>query len=384
MSSGIEHDKNYRIGYDAKRLFNNFTGLGNYSRTLVHNLHAQFPDNQYFLYTPKIADKPVVAPFLSEKDYTTLIPDIPLKALWRSYTMVGQMQRDRLDIYHGLSHELPFGIPKSIKTVVTIHDLIFKRYPNTYPWFDRQIYDFKFRRACHTADAIIAISESTKRDIVHYYGISPERIKVVYQTCSPQYFLPANPDWVKEVIATHRLPSEYLLSVGTIEPRKNLKNIIAALALLPPSKRLPLVIVGKGAGAYRQAVEALVEQENLTKYIIWLDRLLDNSHLQAIYTGAQMLIYPSYYEGFGLPIAEAALCRTPVVAADTSSLREAGGEHSLYVDPDSPQAISGAILRILEERETRNFMQEAGHSYAMQKFEKSYVTERVFDIYKEL
>ena len=142
-----------RLGFDAKRLFNNFTGLGNYSRTLVRNLATYYPHNTYFLYTPKVTKNEETQFFINSPLFNLQLPSGRMGAYWRSYGVRKDLQKHKVQLYHGLSHEIPFGLEKlGIPGVVTIHDLVFKHHPEYYPWTDRLIYDQKFRYACRHAD----------------------------------------------------------------------------------------------------------------------------------------------------------------------------------------------------------------------------------------
>ena len=178
-----------RIGFDAKRAFSNNTGLGNYSRDAIRILSDYFPDNKYFLYTPKNYNNPRLS-FIADRKNTFIrtpesLLDRALKTYWRSKSVVNDLFTNKIDIFHGLSNELPIAIENtSIKTVVTIHDLIFIRYPHLFKTIDRKIYYRKFKSACQRADKIIAVSEQTKRDIIDFFSISAYRISVVYQGCN--------------------------------------------------------------------------------------------------------------------------------------------------------------------------------------------------------
>ncbi len=367
-----------KIGYDAKRLFCNTTGLGNYSRTLVHNLQKHAPQNEYYLYTPKQKKLSEAQHFKQNEAYHIYVSKASLKAWWRSLGITKQLQNDQLDIYHGLSNELPFGLNKTaIKSVVTIHDLIFKIYPDTYPFFDRLFYDVKFKNSCLQADKIIAISESTKTDIVHYYNIKPEKIEVIYQSCLPHYF---ETDCNEK--AYQKLPNEYLLYVGSVIPRKNLKLIIEAYKLLPKDCSIPLVIVGQGK-QYKKKMNQLIRKYGLEKLFIWLSSV-DSQQLKTLYRQAQLLVYPSFYEGFGLPVAEALLCKTPVITAQTSSLKEAGGNTSIYIDPKNAEELAIAIERVLTNSNLRKKMKDNGLDYAIQHFSPKITSQKMLDCYNQL
>lgn len=349
-----------RIGFDAKRAFLNHTGLGNYSRSVISSLARYFPSEHYFLYTPRIVRDHRTLPML-QPPVTLRSPRFPvLTSAWRSRFVVPQLKRDQLDIYHGLSHEIPAGIQHTgIKTLVTIHDLIFLRYPQYYKATDRKIYEIKFRHACQHADRIIAISEQTKRDIVHYFGTDPERIAVVYQTCDPAFGVPCGPGQLEAVRKRYELPANYLLNVGTIEPRKNLMLIARALQRLPGQD---LVVVGRST-AYAVKVKAFLAQHGLEQRVRFLEQV-PFADLPAIYQQADIFIYPSEFEGFGIPLLEALYSRVPVIAATGSCLEEAGGPGSLYVPPDDADALSAAIQEIQANPALRDQMVNTGLAFA--------------------
>ncbi len=357
-----------KIGYDAKRLYSNFTGLGNYSRTLVKNFQNQFPENDYYLYTTKVVNDPETEQFSNSKNFITRISTAIFKSRWRSYAISKQLQKDNIDLYHGLSHEIPFTLKKmGIKSVVTIHDLIFKIYPETYKTVDRKIYEKKFKYSCENADRIVAISESTKQDIIKYYNINPNKIDVVYQSCDPIYFTPISEKDTTEVANKYQLPSKFLLSVGSIIERKNIKVIIESYAHLAPENRIPVVIVGNGK-EYKTEMKALIQSLKLEPHFNWIDNVKSTQDLKAMYHLAFALIYPSIYEGFGLPVAEALLCKTPVITSNVSSLPEAGGPSTLYIDPTNPQELAEKITLLVNDDDLRQKMINSGYEYATNHF----------------
>jgi glycosyltransferase involved in cell wall biosynthesis len=239
-----------RIGFDAKRLFNNFTGLGNYSRHVVKILAEHFPEHGYHLYTPAVKAHPELA-FLNQYPFQIKTPPAGfrnglLKAYWRTSLLGRDLQRDGIRVFHGLSNELPGGLAgKRIKTAVTIHDLLFLRFPELYPPIDRLIYDRKFRHACRTSDRIIAISGQTARDITQFYRIDPAKISVVYQSCNDLFKQPIPAGTLETVRQKYNLPEAFVLNVGTIEKRKNALLILKAMARLRETLDLYLVVVGR-------------------------------------------------------------------------------------------------------------------------------------------
>jgi glycosyltransferase involved in cell wall biosynthesis len=370
------------LGFDSKRLFCNFTGLGNYSRTLLKNLSEFYPENNYFLYSPKVKETPETSFFLNENLYKTYTPKSILKSYWRSFSIVKQLKKDKIEIYHGLSNELPANIHKSnIKSIVTIHDLIFKHYPNTYPAFDRKIYDLKFKTSCKNANRIIAISESTKKDITKFYGINPDKIDVVYQCCNPIYYNLQAQQEVEKTIKEYSLPEKYLLFVGSVEERKNLKVIIEAYQFLSENLKIPLVILGKPRE--KNEVVQLIKSNKIEHLVIWKSNVKNNLNLQAFYQKAAALIYPSLFEGFGLPVVEGLLSKTPVITSNTSSLPEAGGPSSFYINPTNPKEMANAIEQVLCDADLRQRMIKKGYQYAIENFSAEVVTKRMMEIYQK-
>lgn len=355
-----------RISFDAKKVFTNYTGLGNYARNLLSSLAEFYPENEYHLYVPSVKRNKETSVFLDNPAFHNHPSHAAIKAYWRSFSICNQLKKDGIELFHGLSHELPLNISSSgIKSIVTCHDLISLKFPEWYPALDRMMYNFKFKRSCKNADTIIAISECTKNDIIKYYSIDPQKIHVVYPSFD-NVFLQSNDSSNSEIILKQlSLPKDYLLYVGSVTERKNLLSIIKAIEMLSSEKQLPLVVVGNGR-SYKKKVQEYISEKNLQRKIIWLENISDNSVLRTIYQQAHIFIYPSHYEGFGMPVMEAMLCKTPVITSNTSSLPEAGGPDSYYVDPQSAEQIAEGIEKILSDEALRNTMIEKGFNYVQQ------------------
>lgn len=377
-----------KIGYDGKRAAQNFTGLGNYSRYAIEALATEFPSEEYFVYTPKDVDNKKFGNILSAAGGAVkkVLPvgwwNKKFRSLWRVWGVTDDICRDGVQVYHGLSNELPLNIGRAsssgVKSVVTIHDLIFLKCPECYPLIDRKIYDYKFRRACINADMVIAVSECTKRDIVKHYGIAPEKITVIYQGCDALFATPATEEEKDNIRKKYSLPEKFIVSVGTIERRKNLLSVVKALSLLPHD--IHLVAVGRRT-KYTEQVEEYIQKEGLQSRVHFLHGV-PYADLPIIYRCADVFAYMSIYEGFGIPLLEALNSRVPVVAATGSCLEEAGGPGSKYVAPYDVRAIADAIKECFLPA-VREQMIEQGVEWAS-KFSPEIFARQTMDCYKKL
>jgi len=369
-----------KIAFDAKRAFLNSSGLGNYARTIIKTLYYFNPKLKQYLYTTSFKDDDFfneisqVATIEIIKPYSFL--ENKLKNYWRSYSITKNLNRQNIDVYHGLSNELPLNIKKfKGKKIVTIHDLIFLRYPNLYPFLDRLIYRRKFHAACKNADIIIAISEETKNDIISFFNIPEQKIKVVYQSCDESFYKKYSKLEIQEVKKIHQLPVSYLLYVGTIEKRKNLLTIVKALEHV---KKIPLVVVGKKTNYFKE-VNNFIQQNNLNNRVIFLENVTNN-HLPIIYQNAAIFIYPSIFEGFGIPIIEALISKTPVITTNKGCFPEAGGPNSIYINPLDEIILAQKINEIIDSEKIKKDMAEKGLLYA-EKFHKNKIAEQLMEIY---
>ncbi len=373
-----------KIGFDAKRAFSNFTGLGNYSRSTIKILADEYPQHSLYLYNPTVPNENQIK-FLNLPQHSEVHIRIPksffyelLPSLWRRYGIKSDIIQDKIELYHGLSHELPAGIKKTgIPTVVTIHDLIFKRFPEYYKAADRKIYETKFKEACEVADRIIAISEQTKKDIIHFFGIDEKKIRVVYQSCSDIFHQEINPMMLMTVRVKYQLPEKFILNVGTIEQRKNVFQIVKALKNI--DENIPLVLIGKST-PYVDEIKQYLIKHNLEHRVIFLHKIAFDE-LPIVYYLSSLFIYTSRFEGFGIPIIEALQCGVPVIAATGSCLEEAGGPSSVYVSPDDVPALTKAINKLLAEDNTEQIT--AGKEYA-KKFEHANIAKELMQVYQEL
>ncbi len=361
-----------KIGFDAKRAFNNYTGLGNYSRFIIESLVQFVPENEYLLYTPKFPKNNPLSIDASQIRSTRFL----WKGLWRSLLINKDLQQEKVNIFHGLSNEIPIGLQKSkIKSIVTIHDLIFLRYPDLYPKIDRFFYEKKFRYACDNADAIIAVSKQTKQDIIDFYHIPEERIRVIYQDCQDIYrnLLPS--EQILTIKAKYNLSKPYLICVSSFSERKNQERLIKAFELLN-RKDIELILIGGKSG---YADKILSENPKNVRAIYGVP----NADLPALYQGAILSVYPSFFEGFGIPIIESLHSSTPVVAAKGSCLEEAGGMGALYANPLDITDLADKISLLLNNQPLRDSLVEQGKIH-IQQFSGQNIAKQVNQLYQDI
>ncbi len=359
------------IGFDAKRAFHNKSGLGNYSRDTILALAKFYPQHHYFNFNPK--PSALFTMPIGQEILPTTFTDKKLSSRWRTYGIRKYFENLKLDVYHGLSNELPRGKKSfSTKEVVTIHDLIFLRYPENYKAIDRKIYDKKFSEACKNADTIIATSQSTQNDVMHFYGIHANKIKVVYQSCNDLFLNGGN---IRADMSAYHLPEKYILSVGTIEDRKNQMVILEAIK----DMNVHLVLVGRQK-AYSEKLKAFISENQMSDRIHWIEQITNESLLQ-VYKKAMAFVYPSFYEGFGIPILEAMAAGVPVIASQASSLPEVGGEAVLYFNPNHSIELKASLFDVLNDLKLKQSLILKGKNQ-VQLFSKDKMAQNLMAVYQ--
>lgn len=363
-----------KIAFDAKRFFHNTSGLGNYSRDLVRILSEYFPDNEYLLLNKNKSER---GKDILDRSNVKFI-QTSKGSLSRQLKMGKDAQKAGADIFHGLSGELPLKWDKTpIKKIVTIHDLIFVRYPQYYSFFDRKIHFWKFKKAADMADKIIAISEQTKRDIVEFLKVPESKIEVIYQGCHKAFKEQQSPELVQAAKEKYKLPERFILNVGTIEDRKNLLNVVKAIS----GTEIPLVVVGRKT-KYYQKIETFLKKNKMEKQVRFLEGV-SMDELAVIYKLADIFVYPSFFEGFGIPVIEALFSNTVVVTSNTSCLPEAGGKDSVYINPNNDLDIRAKIKFLWDNESERKRRAEKGFEF-VQKFNDEPIAKELTNLYQKI
>ncbi len=357
------------IAFDAKRYFYNQSGLGVYSRSLVKSLIQHIPDVNITLAVSKLPASVSIESLkyqqinvISNKGF---LPDW----YWRSYKIAPLLKQSDISIYHGLSHELPVGIEHTrVKSVVTVHDLLFLDFPQDYSWLDRQIYFQKMKYALKVADSVLAISTYTKKRIIHHFDIDPNRIVVIPPIAESDFWIAESTSENIDSLKKYNLPQEYFLFVGSWGARKNLKAVIAALQLL--KWPLPLVVIGKQGNLLGDEIN----QKNM--YYI---QNVDRQQLKILYKHSSGLLFPSIAEGFGLPVLEALMCGVPALTSQDSAMSESSGEFTVLVDPFSTDDIAKGILKLNTAIPDRQMIQEH-----IKRFSPEQISAELDQLYKKI
>jgi glycosyltransferase involved in cell wall biosynthesis len=376
-----------RIGFDSKRAFNNATGLGNYSRFVIASMVKAYPQHEYFLFTPYLKEefRDFISPNANVHIVTpqSIVGKV-LPSMWRTYAIADECNKLGLDVFHGLSNELPVGISRfKGKKIVTIHDLIFLRYPRYYNNIDRYIYRKKFSYACSQANTIVAASLQTKADISTFFGtaiaIGENKITVVYQDCDARFAQQLSAEEKSSIGKTYGLPATYILSVGTVEKRKDQLTLLKAFHALG-REDLHLWIVGRHT-AYMKDLDEFIHANDLARKVKFLSNVAQED-LPGIFQQAMLFVYASEFEGFGIPVLEGLRSGVPVIAANTSSLPEVGGYAALYFEKGNAHGLAEKMKMALDDPAKRREMVEAGYEQAG-KFETRKLVGQLESLYRQ-
>jgi glycosyltransferase involved in cell wall biosynthesis len=347
-----------RIGIDATAMPLQRTGAGNYIHHLVRGLARIDRANEYVVFVGSghierlavDAANVCVVP----RDFRNRV----LRLAWEQLGLPGEVRAHRLDVLHSPHYTVPLR-GGGAASVVTFHDFTFLLYPELHEPAKRVFFPAMMRQSARRATHLISDSNSTRTDLIQRWGIPGERITTVPLAAESRY-QPARPQQVAEVCARYGVrPDGYLLYVGTLEPRKQVDRLVEAFALATPSlSGLELVVAGKRGWMYDR-IFARVSALGLECRVRFPGYVPDED-LPALYGGATAFVYPSRYEGFGLPVLEAMSCGVPVITTDVSSMPEVAGDAALLVRPDSVDELAGALRRVAQDPALREELRAKG------------------------
>ncbi|MBI1305454.1 MAG: glycosyltransferase [Bacteroidetes bacterium] len=361
-----------RIGFDAKRYFHNRTGLGNFSRNLVQSLAQNHTEENWFLLDSKGGEMP------SDLNLQLITPSRKT-LLWRQIGISGEIERLKLNVFHGLSAELPLSRPRNCALVVTVHDLIFLKLPKNYRTADRFIYTYKLRNAMEQADVIVCTSEVTKHDLIEIFPRFKNKLRVLYQACDQQFYTKFNVDVLDDFRQQQNLPAEFILCLSSFEKRKNQINLLKAYALLKGEKP-DLVLAGR-PGDFMREIENFIRENNLTDKV----RLMTNlpvENLNFLIQASTFCVFPSMYEGFGIPVLECMAAGRLVLTSKDSSMSEITGDGDFLFDPKSPESIAENLQNAFNE-DHRNTSLEIQQNQ-LPNFRSELIAEQHMNLYREI
>ncbi len=354
-----------RIAIDLSPIVHRKAGLGRYARLLTEHLVTQDKTNTYIAFTHGAFADDALSPALRALPRANVPLDVrPWRMLvWLAHVLRVPLDRalPRVDVFHATEHLLP---PlKNARTVFTLHDLIFQFFPEYHLPLNRWFLQNAMPHFLRRADAIIAVSECTKRDAIRVYNIPPEKITVIYEAADPALHPETDASRIAQARARYANNQPFLLFVGVIEPRKNIIALVDALRLLR-ARGYPhrLLIAGRKGWLYQPTFDH-VKRAGMENAVTFLDFIPDDD-LRALFGACDAFVFPSLYEGFGLPPLEAMAAGTPVVCANTASLPEVVGDAALLVNPRDAGELANAIERVITDRALRDELRARGFAQA--------------------
>jgi len=373
-----------QITLDLSPVVHRKAGLGRYAAALAEQLVTQDKADAFTVFAHGRFDDARLSPTLRALPRATIPLDVrPFRmGVWLAHALDVGLERwfPRADIFHATEHLLPRF--KNVKTVFTLHDLIFQFFPDYHLPLNRWFLTGAMPHFLRRADAIIAVSECTKRDAIRFYNLPSEKITVIYEAADPALRRVEDAHTIARVRAEYAQNQPFLLFVSTIEPRKNIRALVDALKILR-ARGLPhrLLVAGRKGWLYQPTFDH-VKQTGMDDAVTFLDFVPDVD-LRALYAACEAFVFPSLYEGFGLPPLEAMACGAPVVCANNSSLPEVVGEAALLVDARDPGDIANAVARVISDTNLRDELRARGFAQA-RKFSWERAARETLQIYQRV
>ncbi|OQA35368.1 MAG: Mannosylfructose-phosphate synthase [Parcubacteria group bacterium ADurb.Bin326] len=370
------------IGIDASRANKpNKTGTEWYSWHIIEQL-KQIADkgDKFLLYANSVLTGGLekLPDNFVEKDLKW-----PPKYLWTQIRLWWELWRNPPDVLLVPAHTIPFlPLPKKTRIMVTVHDVGFKRSPQLYKPIQVWYHDLTMRRIKGRADVIITISEFSKQEIIELYQVDEKKIKVIYLGFDVNKFFVQSPSETNQkILEKYNVASPYLLYIGRLEKKKNIANMIAAFALAKESQPdLKLVLAGS-AGHQFDDIKKIIDDNKLENEVV-ITGYVEQADLPVIYNQAEIFLFPTLYEGFGLPILESMASGVPVLTSNFAPHTEVGGEAAYYADPHSPQSLADGIIKILEDSDLKQSLKDKGLVRAKE-FSWRRTAEEIYQIVKQ-
>lgn len=376
-----------RIGIEAKVLTSRPSGIGRYAINLVRSLLRALPEKDHTLEIVLLTGPQTARSVLDNcsgqyREHFCAIQSSLLRSL---FSLPRSIVHHNINIFHGLDH---VGIPlfsKRCTYIITVHDVMPLLFPQLFTLKHRLIVRAGLARVAQQADMVIVPSYAVQHDVQHYLHISKDRVVVIPEGCEPRFRPLAEPEQLYRVRVKYGLPPLYMLCLGTLEPRKNITTLLHAFArlrqILHGEPALHLVVAG-ARGWQEQTIFQTIKSLALEQ-VVCLPGFINDEDLPALYGGALLFVFPSLYEGFGLPVLEAMSCGVPVVTSNTSAMPEVAGDAALLVDPYDVKGMATAIAAIVHDASLRDNLRQKGLARAQQ-FSWEMTARQTLDLYLAL
>jgi glycosyltransferase involved in cell wall biosynthesis len=339
-----------RIGIEVGVLREQARGVGCYLLNILNRFSPNATTDNFYLYS----QSPIQYNLSSCKNYHYRFGSMPMPgSFWLQTQCKSLIKKDRVDVFFAPAHILPLGLSKNIKKVLSVHDLVSILYPKTMANYNRFVHNLFFKSSIKNADHIMTMSEFTKQSIINYFNIDKSKITVIYGGVN-ENFCPYGKEKVQAVLMRYGLKKPYILSVGTLEPRKNYSVLLQAFKNLNTDYNL--VIVGKEGWKAKSIFNTIrtLQLENRINILGYIEI----NDLPYLYNGAELFVFPSIYEGFGLPVLEALACGVPTICSNASSLPEVGGYAVVYFNPNSVDELHLKMQQVLDSNQLRESLKE--------------------------
>lgn len=355
------HYLQMRIGFDIRPFLRDETGVGVFFRNLLFSLAEIDKTNEYFLFSSSLKDRfnPKKIPPLEKVHFRQFFYPVKIvNFFWQrlEWPPLDFFFKNKLDLTHSPT---PLPLPTRGRKIVTVYDIFFLDFPDLADNEARRSFAQRIKHALHRADGIVTISRFTAQQLTERFDVEDKRIKTIYPGVDRSYWEDVEQERLEQTKTDYGLPSDFLLFVGATEQRKNLLNLLEALKIIHARyRRISLLLIGPKGQDYKN-IKTRIQQLELDSWVRIFGYLEDNE-LKNFYWLASAFVYPSLYEGFGIPLLEAMACGVPVVTSQTSALPETGGEAAVYSDPNNPEDIAEKTIRVLEDNVLRERLISAG------------------------
>jgi glycosyltransferase involved in cell wall biosynthesis len=357
-------------------------GVSRYTEHLLQWLPSVAPDLEFVVFAGRAAASEVHdhrLPTSLSWALSRLPTEYPqARILWEQAAGPFALRRHQIDVVHGPVNVSPLLTRRP--SVVTVHDLAFLIYPEQYPGAKQRYLNLLTRRSVERAEYVISVSANTRVDVLRHYRVHPERVIVIPNGVEPELAPVEGHGGIQALRERHRLPEQFILFVGTLQPRKNLVGLLRAYARLKETLDWPLVVVGAKGWLYAPVFDE-ARALGIADRVIFAG-YADQPTLRLWYSAATIFVYPSLYEGFGLPVLEAMGCGTPVVTSATSSLPEVAGDAALTIDPTDAGALAAALDRLIQDAALRSELRQRGLARARQ-FSWERTARETSDLYRQ-